>query len=103
MSKGLDALEKIKQAEYFVDFELDVKIKDDYKTELAIIEQELKEYERLKEDIKKCSCWKEHKALEIIKKLFDKPLLPYEDLHISDQEKITQEEYDLLKEVLLCH
>ena len=99
MSKGLKALDKIKNALFNRNEETQI-IKD---IDFVIIEKELKEYERLKEDIKKCSCWKEHKALEIIKKLFDKPLLPYEDLHISDQEKITKEEYDLLKEVLLCH
>lgn len=33
----LEALEKIKQARYFVDFELYVKVEEDYKEELDII------------------------------------------------------------------
>ena len=45
MSKELEALEKIKQARYLVDFELDVKVGEDYKEELAIIEKALKDYE----------------------------------------------------------
>lgn len=42
----LQALKKIKQARYFVDFELDAKVGEDYKKELKIIETELKEKEQ---------------------------------------------------------
>lgn len=82
-----------------------------------IIEKALKEYERLKEDIKKCSCWKEHKALEIIKEkrvdvsyllcVFenDSKCKNYEGLHAYNSFAyhidLTEQEYDLLKEVLL--
>ena len=42
----LEALKKVKQARYFVDFELDAKVGEDYKEELKIIETELKEKAR---------------------------------------------------------
>lgn len=42
----LEALKKIKQARYFVDFELDAKVGKDYKEELKIIESALKEKEQ---------------------------------------------------------
>lgn len=48
MSKELEALERIKKAHYFVDFELDAKISEDYKEELDIIETALKENAELK-------------------------------------------------------
>ena len=38
----LQALKKIKKARYFVDFELDAKVSEDYKKELDIIETSLK-------------------------------------------------------------
>ena len=46
MSKELEALERIKKAHYFVDFELDAKISEDYKEELDIIETALKNQKR---------------------------------------------------------
>ena len=42
MSKELEALERIRKAHYFVDFELDAKVSEDYKKELDIIETALK-------------------------------------------------------------
>ena len=48
MNKELEALEKIKQARYFIDFELDVKVGEDYTKELDIIETALEDYEILK-------------------------------------------------------
>lgn len=80
MNEGLEALNRIEDLLNRL-YETDV-INDDHLHDINIIEKELK-------------------ALEIIRKLFDKPLLPYEDLHFDDQDKITEEEYDLLKEVLL--
>lgn len=101
MSKGLEALKEIKSEPFSWE-----KLKDSLDT----IENELKEYERLKEDIKKCDCWKEHKALEIIKKKdIHKTMLSLtqsadEYNHfiddVSEELQLTQEEYDLLKEVL---
>ena len=93
MSKGLDALERIKQAEYFIDFELDAKIKDDYKTELAIIEKELKALEIIKE--------KPQATLWLIQHC-DKEM-EYEDMLFLFKEDVTKEQFELLKEVLLCH
>lgn len=114
MSKGLDALEKIKQAEYFVDFEQDAKIKDDYKAELTIIETALKRLETLEEEKQSFDkqLEKKLKALEIIKnkeinvhalflhlKRFDKP--DGYNVLVGTKYQITQEEYDILKEELL--
>ena len=79
----LKALEKIRQAEYFVDFELDTTVGKDYKNELDIIEKSLK-------------------ALEIIEKcclLGAYPNGTYE-LAFSTKIDITKEEYDILKEIL---
>lgn len=68
----LQALKKVKQARYFVDFELDAKVGEDYKEELSIIETALKEYDLLKRSLNRN--WvevvnddKKLKALEIIK------------------------------------
>lgn len=88
MSKELEALESIKQAHYFVDFELDVKVSEDYKKELDIIEKSLK-------------------ALEIIKNkelnIYFIKRLSLEDFNFQCRydQQLTQEEYDLLKEVVL--
>lgn len=122
MTKSLEALEKIKQAEYFVDFEQDAKIKDDYKTELAIIEKELKRLEELekafvvlsKDDEKaKKLLSKEiekNRAFEIIKnRIIDMhDFLIYDTYSSFNQIRtlrgltpISKEEYKLLKEVLL--
>ena len=108
----LQALEKIKQARYFVDFELDAKVSEDYKKELDIIETALKDYKR------RLALAKEYKdtdnvakrllALEIIKdKRVDVQALFYSsnyddyNKHYVHYEDLTQDEYDLLKEVLL--
>ena len=77
MSKGLEALARLFENDYHKPLKYIMRHRD-----RQTIEKELK-------------------ALEIIRKLFDKPLLPYEDLHVADQERITKEEFDLLKEVLL--
>ena len=107
MSKGLEALERIKPyADSSIDGELD------------IIEEELKEYEKTKairrtttfdkaiEDTLINACpnvAKKLKALEIIKNMPDKYKdgLVYIFLSLLNARKITTEEYDLLKEVLL--
>ena len=80
MSKGLDALEKIKQAEYFVDFEQDAKIKDDYKAELTIIETALKRLETLEEE------------KQSFDRATEKKLKDYEQL--KEDYKILKESYD---------
>ena len=83
-----------------------------WKQDIAMIETALKEYELMKEiritarfDLAQVN--KEHKALEIIKEKFftDKPMI-YSDLYkyglcIDAHVSLTEEEYDLLKEVLL--
>ena len=52
MSKELEALERIKKAHYFVDFELEAKVSEDYKEELDIIEKGLLFVEILKKTFK---------------------------------------------------
>lgn len=52
MSKELEALERIENGEYFVDFELDAKIGEDYEEEIAIIKTALKRLEQLEEENK---------------------------------------------------
>ena len=75
ISKGLEALEKVKEALYLM-------LGDNCK-EIVAIEKELK-------------------ALEIIKKAFDSSSIYTNKLKDSlECGWITQEEYDLLKEVLL--
>ena len=90
MSKGLDALEEIKQAEYFVDFELNAKIKDEYKTELTIIEKELKALATLKDLIGN---------IEI--EQYNKKPNRYELRMCGKTYYINEDEYQALKEVLL--
>lgn len=156
----LEALKRVKQARYFIDFELDAKVGEDYKEELKIIETELKEKEQqdnvlkvLKEVIEFAvvlpevkptkddvfsvisavsinaqraienkkrelfrqwvldTCFpKELKALEIIKEkrtdvgylMSCDFLCDYNDCDETPYDKpLTQEEYDLLVEVLL--
>ena len=110
MSKELEALERIRKARYFVDFELNANVGEDYKEELDIIETALKENIELKKcidligDIETNN--KKLKALEIIKekKVYPSFLLNTKNLEEYNKEviqKLTQEEYDLLKEVLL--
>ena len=136
----LQALKKIKQAKYFVDFELDAKVSEDYKKELDIIETALKRYSTIEQHLikrgfdnledfikqldeyveisekehkelmilKSQSCQNKLKALEIVKEknvsicwLKDcKDRAEYNDL-ADKQEQLAQEEFDLLKEVLL--
>ena len=113
MTKELKALERIRKARYFVDYELDAKVGEDYKEELDIIETALKRLEQLKEE----------KALLIhmLKVLRDK-YVNYEYLSSCSTAKdynwrissdyggveknckdlyLTKKEFDLLKEVLL--
>lgn len=94
MNNGLQALKKIKGI-----------LGEEYEL-CDVIEKEFKEYEKLKKDIKKCSCWNEHKALEIIKKKkVDVKYLCYraefnvEKYNDNYIETLTQKECDLLKEV----
>lgn len=114
----LQALEKIKQAHYFVDFELDAKVSEDYKKELGIIENALKDYEELDKvaqsyaneiarlTLEMSNNGKKLKALEIIKE--KEVLSVYKDfkgtcyLFVNTMGiEITETEYDLLREVLL--
>ena len=84
MSKGLEALERLK---HNIDFETYYSYSN--KDDLLIIE-------------------KEHKALEIIKNKFDMSVFEIQGQHylllgknFRYREQIAKEEYDLLKEVLL--
>lgn len=113
----LQALKKIKQARYFVDFELDAKVSEDYKKELDIIETALKDYEKktkLAKEYKDVNnVAKRLKALEIIKekRVFIEELISSDNVdeyndYVDeqgryDEDKLTQAEFDLLKEVLL--
>lgn len=118
----LEALERIKKARYFVDFELDAKVSEDYKKELDIIETALKENEYLKTELlgQSQELNVKNKALEIIKKkkvdikdLYKvlsfylihldcelKEYIYYNSLKTAE-ERLTEKEYNLLKEVLL--
>lgn len=115
MSKGLEALHhpriELAQIDISAEGKHDIAYMPFYKTkQYADIENELKEYERLKEDIKKCDCWKEHKALEIVRnRIIDMhDFLVYHTYSSFNQRRtlrglipIPKEEYDLVKEVLL--
>lgn len=107
MTKGLQALKELKKR-YGKNFSM----QDDERTH--IIAEELKEYEKIKDiritarfDLDQVN--KEHKALEIIKsKGIDVDALKYykdlEHYNFSLRgrfEHLTQEEYELLKEVLI--
>ena len=114
MSKGLEALKEIKHT---TDLDRPNEL-NGYKKELDIIEKELKEYEQLKqlkllpypqengEDYRQ-GVIKKLMALEIIKEkrvlidvLLDTDTIEdYNDFK-SEQELLTQQEYDLLNEVL---
>ena len=119
MSKELEALERIKKAHYFVDFDLDAKVSEDYKEELDIIETAIKNEDKEKFELIKqvrelkdenaslksfnSKLWierqdneKQLKALEIIKEIDKNALLQFISVCVKDQDK-----YDLLKEVLL--
>ena len=102
-SKGLDAFEILKQD-----------IGKCYKEEMLIVEKELKDYESYKvflDNVEKGKVtytprdiWEEErkklKALEVIKnKKVDVAIL-FEKSCARHRERLTQEEYDLLKEVL---
>ena len=84
MSKGLEALKNIRKVNYYEDEEEIIEDCFGIEKDLSIIEKELK-------------------ALEIIKELPDKYKqgLVYILLNALNERKITQEKYDLLKEVLL--
>ena len=95
MSKGLEALEIIKNA----------KLIDHVKIKEGLFSNKLLDYKRrygknvFSEQIPIIE--KELKALEIIKRLFNRGLLKYSLEDLLYTKYITQEEYDLLKEVLL--
>lgn len=122
----LQALKKIKQARYFVDFELDVKVSEDYKKELNIIETALKNYQELLDrpcvlvgrthghtkalvdtisknykEIKVTNLEDEKKlkAFEIIKECFD--LNGFDELVPNSKWFESEEKQDLLRKVLL--
>ena len=112
MSEGLKEIKRLPKA-----------IKDTFKDSFNIIKKELKEYELLGDEFQefiikynklceeKMEWLKQKEALEIIKKKnFDlfylqdsKDLEMYNDAcdHYRNLSYLTQEEYDLLKEVLL--
>ncbi len=109
MSKELEALKNIR--------DICKDMTNIFDEDLDIIEIALKDYYALKKECKEAKWYQEHKALEIIK---DKPqreiilflwgkLNTYED-YLKETDKwdigygdlvLTEEEYDLLKEVLL--
>ena len=108
-NKGLEAFNDVKQLVATIEF-AGKKDKAVANEELNIIEQELKDYYSLREDIKKCSCWKEHKALDVMKKYkhfqsffaFNPTYKDYQaNMSIyEDEELMSEEEYNLLREVL---
>ena len=126
MSKELEALEEIKNHKIKVDVNIKYDngnetqhrfetIKDMFPKQFAIIETALKDHEKITggdfhiEPINvHIENQKKIKALEIIKEkevdvfifLHSGDLETYNDI-VEDNRKLTQEEYDLLKEVLL--
>lgn len=121
MSKGLEALKRIKPyADSSIDGELDT-IEKELK-ELEVRRKMMRKFdlfmkrynidsveeldtffnEHLNNDIDKCSKCRELKALETVKKAFDSSSIYTNKLKDSlECGWITQEEYDLLKKVLL--
>lgn len=103
MNKGLEALKKIKQARYFVDFELDAKVSEDYKEELDIIENEIKRLKELEETYKKVVdafydwCEIKEKQDEILRIIKEDFYFNGFDEFIP-QKTLSQEKIDLLKE-----
>ena len=103
MSKGLEALQRINENVTVVTYE-------NFDEDISIIEKELKDKEELETMYSNCviNGAKQKKALEIIKEkrvnidyLRDcKTLEDYNNILI-EKLQLTQEEYDLLKEVLL--
>ena len=83
--KGLEALEKIKNWECFVDFEIDTNGEKEFGEELSIIEKELKALEIIKKDTHILN----DEGVERI-------IIPFYDNIFTDKE-----EYELLKEVLI--
>ena len=107
MDTGLDRLENIKGNVDLFDegYKWDEEFSKQFDSDIDIIEKDLKDYYSLREDIKKCSCWKEHKALEIIKEMLDNHLL--EKLNANSRkifkdifDNLPKEKQNLLKEVL---
>lgn len=121
MSKGLEALERVRNQRVFIDFEIDATVNDFCEKDLDIIETELKDNEDLKtqfavnsmnEFFRTLDEQKKLKALEIIIEKdvsmywlrHSKNVDEYNNFILTDKrqyQKLTQEEYDLLKEVLL--
>lgn len=107
MSKGLEALRRIENHLDYLDETYNVNYGEDFDT----IEKDLKEKEELAQALSIVTCengdlLKYKKALEIIKNIGI--LKPYETIGgqcwletICDATKITKDNYDLLKEVLL--
>ena len=81
--KGLEALEDLVERHY---------LDKEGQEENDIIEQELKDYYALKKECEEAKWYQEHKALEIIKN---------KECIFKGLQDVSQEEYDLLKEVLL--
>lgn len=118
MSKGLEELEKLGN-EYPSEGDT---LWSQYSESFSIIEKELKDYEETKKELKQVmkdyqdlgnSCYKELKALEIIKRtalklvsleddttICRKGRYAFYDNELYKSEDLTKEEYDLLKEVL---
>ena len=117
MSKELEALEKIKNIKTISVPERRVTtFQEKYKVELELIEDTIKDHETLKKEYEFLSehcnellneSRKEHRVIEIIKnKQVDLSCLIFDGLELYNENMhptrvITQEEYDLLKEVLL--
>ena len=91
MNKSLEALEKIKNWECFVDFELETIGEKEFGEELSIIEKELKALEIIKE--KGVDIW-------ALKHLDDEYYVEQYNAVAHIEKPYTKEEYDLLEEVL---
>ena len=88
MSKGLEALERIKNWELFIDFEIDTNGMEEFGEEIKIIEKELKAFDIIKQKQVNVKCIMSGWGLG-----------KYNSY--KSHEKLTEEEYDLLREVLL--
>lgn len=97
MSKGLEALEIIKGAlvevEYDEEEDIILSAWQEHEEEINIIEKELKAFEIIK-----------NKGVEVGLVMICNTYQDYEKWYINNHvgmQKLTQEEYDLLKEVLI--
>ena len=116
MSKGLEALENILNQELIKPDKYRKNIRDIASVgQVTIIQKELEDYEETKQDLEQVmkdyqdlgnSCYKELKALEIIKEMLDNDLS--EKLNANSRKifkdifnNLPKEKRDLLKEVML--